>query len=98
MVCTHQLNLFLAKGGISPYLSPHVLVGGRNIDYEKHCQIPFGAYVQANQENNPRIPMHHALLMLFICILSPTIFKEAMNSWTLIQADLLPDNMYGKYL
>jgi len=31
-----------------------VLVGGRNIDYEKHCQIPFGAYVQANQEKNPK--------------------------------------------
>jgi hypothetical protein len=53
MVCTHQLNLFPAKGGISPYLSPHVLVGGRNVDYDKHCQVPFGAYVQANNENKP---------------------------------------------
>jgi len=24
------------------------------LDYEKHCQIPFGAYIQANQENNPK--------------------------------------------
>jgi hypothetical protein len=23
------------------------------LDFEKHCQVPFGAYVQANQENNP---------------------------------------------
>ena len=34
MVSTHQLNLFPAKGGVSAYLSPHVLVGGRNLDYE----------------------------------------------------------------
>ena len=24
------------------------------MDFEKHCQIPFGAYVQANQENDPK--------------------------------------------
>ena len=54
MVCAHQLNLFPAKGGVSAYLSPHVLVGGQNLDFEKHCQIPFGSYVQANQENDPK--------------------------------------------
>ncbi|MGC8528515.1 hypothetical protein, partial [Acidiphilium sp.] len=32
MVCTKQLNLFPAKGGVSSYLSPHVILGGRNID------------------------------------------------------------------
>jgi hypothetical protein len=52
MVSTHQLNLFPAKGGVSAYLSPHVLImTGRNLDFDKHCQVPFGAYVQANQEN-----------------------------------------------
>ncbi|MGC8547340.1 MAG: hypothetical protein ACP5MU_06795, partial [Thermoplasmata archaeon] len=35
-------------------MSPHVILGGRNIDYNKHCQVPFGAYVQAVQENNPK--------------------------------------------
>ncbi|MGC9213443.1 MAG: hypothetical protein ACP5F2_08285 [Athalassotoga sp.] len=54
MVSTKQLNLFPAKGGVSSYLSPHVILGGRNIDYNKHCQVPFGAYVQAVQENNPK--------------------------------------------
>ena len=51
MVCVHQLNLFPSKGGVSAYLSPHVLVGGQNLDFEKHYQIP---YVQANQENDPK--------------------------------------------
>ena len=53
MVSTHQLNLFPAKGGVSAYLSPHMLMTGRNLDFVKHCQVPFGAYVQANQENDP---------------------------------------------
>jgi hypothetical protein len=53
MVSTHQLNLFPAKGGVSANLSPHVILKGSNLDFEKHCQVPFGAYVQANQENDP---------------------------------------------
>jgi hypothetical protein len=53
MQCTHQLNLFPAKGGVSAYFSPHVLLSGTNLDFNKHCQVPFGAYVQANQENTP---------------------------------------------
>jgi hypothetical protein len=53
MISTHQLNYFPAKGGISPYFSPHAILTGRPLDYEKHCQIPFGAYVQANNEPNP---------------------------------------------
>jgi hypothetical protein len=53
MVSTHQLNLFPAKGGVSAYLSPYTIMTGRNLNYDKHCQVPFGAYVQANQENDP---------------------------------------------
>ena len=53
MVSIQQLNLFPAKGGISEYLSPHVIMAKTNIDYNKHCQCTFGTYVQANQENNP---------------------------------------------
>ena len=53
MVCTKQLNIFPAKGGVSPYYSPHVLLNGRQYDYNKDCQVPFGAYVQANNNVNP---------------------------------------------
>ena len=53
MVSTQQLNLFPAKGGVSPYYSPHVILKKRDIDYEKHCQVPFGTYVQAKEENHP---------------------------------------------
>jgi hypothetical protein len=53
MHVTHQLNLFPVKGGASKYYSPHQLMGGPPLDFNKHCQIPFGAYVQANDEPDP---------------------------------------------
>jgi hypothetical protein len=53
MVPTHQLNLFPAKGSVSAYLSPYTVMTGMNLDYNKHYQVPFGTYVQANQENDP---------------------------------------------
>ena len=40
MVATQQLNYFPAKGGVSPYYSPHVIMKHRDLDYEKHCQVP----------------------------------------------------------
>jgi hypothetical protein len=47
-----QLNLFPAKGGISPYYSPRTILGLPTLDYVKHCTVPFGAYVQANHDTN----------------------------------------------
>jgi hypothetical protein len=47
-----QLNLFPAKGGISPFYSPRTILGLPTLDYAKHCMAPFGAYVQANHETN----------------------------------------------
>jgi hypothetical protein len=47
-----QLNLFPARGGISPYYSPRTILGLPKLDYAKHCTVPFGAYVQANHETN----------------------------------------------
>ena len=53
LVCTSQLNMFPAKGGISPYYSPHVLMGGSKLNYDKHLQCVFGQYVQATEEQSP---------------------------------------------
>ena len=50
---TDKLNWVPAKGGLSPYYSPHVILTKRPIDYNKHCQYSFGAYVQASNENDP---------------------------------------------
>jgi len=51
MVVTKQLNLFPAKGGVSEYYSPHMIMTQRDIDYNKHCVASFGSFVQANQNN-----------------------------------------------
>ena len=52
MTQTAQLNLFPVKGGVSPYYSPRHLLGLPSLDYTRHCQVPFGAFVQANHETN----------------------------------------------
>ena len=46
MECTFKLNMFPAKGGISPYYSPQVLLNQQTLDYKNKCQVSFGAYVQ----------------------------------------------------
>ena len=53
MVCVVQLNIFPAKGGVSEYFSPHVILTQLKLDYNKHCKIRFGTYVQANEDNEP---------------------------------------------
>jgi hypothetical protein len=47
---TDQLNFFPVKGGISSYYSPRMIMKQENLDYEKHCSIPFGSFVQAEYE------------------------------------------------
>ena len=53
MVCTTKLNFFPVKGGVSQYYSPRMIMNQTNLDYNKHCVVPFGTYVQANHETNP---------------------------------------------
>ena len=51
--CTHWLNAFPPKGGVSDTLSPRSIITGSQLDYRKHCRLPFGAYVQAHEDSNP---------------------------------------------
>jgi hypothetical protein len=53
IIPTDCLNYLPARGGISPYYSPHVIFTQRPLDFQKHCKVPFGAYVQANNEPDP---------------------------------------------
>jgi hypothetical protein len=51
MYQVNQLNLFPVKGGVSAYYSPpRMILNQENLDYAKHCSMPFGAYVHANHE------------------------------------------------
>ena len=53
MVCTKQLKYFPNKVGVSKYLIPYVIISVCNLDFNKHFQIPYGAYVQVAKETNP---------------------------------------------
>jgi hypothetical protein len=50
--CNFWLNSFPPKSGISDTLSPRAIVTGASIDFNRHCQLEFGAYVQTHEEHN----------------------------------------------
>ena len=39
---------------MSAYYRPHIILSQRNLDYNKHFKVEFGAYVQASQVNDPK--------------------------------------------
>jgi len=46
------LNCFPHKDGIHAMLNPCTIVTGSNINYDKHCKLQFGAYVQVHKQHN----------------------------------------------
>jgi hypothetical protein len=58
MECGKKLNFFPPKGGISQYYSPRMIMHQETLDYNKHCSIAFGTYVQAHQEPTPTNTQH----------------------------------------
>ena len=51
-----KLDYFPVKGVLSPYYIPWTILYQQPLGYNKHCTIPFGAFVQANNDNNPKSP------------------------------------------
>jgi hypothetical protein len=49
---TFWRNSFPAYDGISDTLSLRAIIVGSCLDYAKHCQLEFGAYVQTHEEHN----------------------------------------------
>jgi hypothetical protein len=47
------LNSFPPAGGLSAQYSPRAIVLGRPIEYNTHCVVSFGSYVQAYTHRNP---------------------------------------------
>ena len=47
------LNAFPSKNGISATVSPRHIVDGTVLDYNTHCKIPFGSYVQTSEQPEP---------------------------------------------
>jgi hypothetical protein len=50
---TLWINAFPLKGGVSSTLSARNIMTGIQFDYQKHCRLQFGSYVQAHQEPSP---------------------------------------------
>ena len=46
------LNCFPSANGVSTVMSPRAIVVSSTLDYTKHCQLEFGAYVQTHEEHN----------------------------------------------
>jgi hypothetical protein len=46
------LNNFPPSDGISTTLSPRALVTGQQLDFNKHCKLEFGAYVQTHEQHD----------------------------------------------
>ena len=44
-------NAFPPNNGVSDKVAPGRFLGGRIIDFNKHCRSGFGSYVQTHDEN-----------------------------------------------
>ena len=58
-----QLNLFPAKGGVSAYFSPHVIIMGQDLDYNKDCLELMSRRMRPRIQPTPMLPEQ---LTLFI--------------------------------
>jgi hypothetical protein len=47
------LNNFPPKGGISQTMSPRRIISGLKFDYNMHCKIELGTYMQTHKEPVP---------------------------------------------
>ena len=52
MSATFWLNMFPPVDGISDVISPRGIIVGLTIDYNKHCRLEFGSYVQVHEEHD----------------------------------------------
>ena len=57
MAATHTANYFPAKGGLSRFYSPYMILNERRVDWKKMCVCEFGTYVEAyNRTTNTNAP------------------------------------------
>ena len=51
-ICVFWLNSFPHKDGIHDILSPRAIMTGQKIQYDKHCKVEFGTYMQVHEKHN----------------------------------------------
>jgi hypothetical protein len=47
-----RLNVFPPTGGISKTMGPRTIILGTRIDYNRHCKIEFGQYVETHEPHD----------------------------------------------
>mmetsp|Transcript_11837 Transcript_11837/g.17122 ORF Transcript_11837/g.17122 Transcript_11837/m.17122 type:complete len:288 (-) Transcript_11837:1837-2700(-) len=63
-----KLNFFPPQGGVSEYYSPRMILHQENLDFNRHCAIPFGQYVQAYDDPDPKNNQApHTLHFIYLC-------------------------------
>ena len=75
-----ELTYFPAKGGISAYFSPHMILNKRNLDFDKHCRFACGEYVQAYQDET--ITNDNKARTIDAIYLEPT-FQDSGGHWVM---------------
>ena len=50
--CVFWLNSFPHEDGVHDTLSPRAIMMGQEIQYDKHCRVEFGTYVQVHEKHN----------------------------------------------
>ena len=51
------LNAFPHQNGVSHNMSPHTIITGQHVDYNKHCKYEFRQYVHVHdQHDNTMLP------------------------------------------
>ena len=74
------LNAFPQKSGISIITNPHLIMMGMKLDYNKHWQVSFGAYVEVHDD-----PLHmnsdEQCTHPCICLGPVGTFSEITSIW-----------------
>jgi hypothetical protein len=52
------LNMFPPTDGISTTISPCELIARLQIDYNKHCKLEFGSYIQVHEDHDNTMQTH----------------------------------------
>ena len=54
--CILWLNAFAMRGGVSTTMSPRTIITGIELDFNQHCQMQCGEYVQTHEpHDNPMV-------------------------------------------
>jgi hypothetical protein len=46
------INAFPPSSGVSKTFSPRIIMTGTALDFNTHCQIPFGAYAEVHEDHD----------------------------------------------